>query len=160
VIPNVVNLDAVQATAQLTSAELVVASTQEPSDSVPAGRVIRTEPGVGDSVDKGTTVTIVVSTGAAPVPVPDVVGMTESAARDALQQAGFLQQVVRIDVPFDSPQAGVVISQNPTAGTEYGKGQTVTINVGQAGPAPTTTTSTSNPPPSTTTTTVGTTTTT
>ncbi len=156
-IPNVVNLDAVQATAQLTSAELVVASTQEPSDSVPAGRVIRTEPGVGESVDKGSTVTLVVSTGAAPVPVPDVGGMTESAARDALQQAGFLQQVVRIDVPFDSPQAGLVISQNPTAGTEYGKGQTVTINVGQAQPAPTTTTSSSNPPS---TTTVGTTTTT
>jgi beta-lactam-binding protein with PASTA domain len=160
VIPNVVNLDAVQATAQLTSAELVVASTQEPSDSVPAGKVIRTEPGVGEEVDKGSTVTLVVSTGAAPVPVPDVVGMTESAARDALQQAGFLQQVVRIDVPFDSPQAGQVISQNPTAGTEYGKGQTVTINVGQAQPAPTTTTSSTSPPASSTTTTVGTTTTT
>ena len=70
-IPNVVNLDAVQATAQLTSAGVVVASTQEPSDSVPAGKVIRTEPAVGESVNKGSTVTLVVSTGAAPVPVPD-----------------------------------------------------------------------------------------
>ena len=41
-VPNVVNLD-VRAAAQLAAAGLQVATAQEPSDTVPAGKVIRTD---------------------------------------------------------------------------------------------------------------------
>ena len=88
---------------------------------------------------------LVVSSGATPVQVPNVVGATESAARDALQNANLKSQVVSVDVPFGSPQANVVIDQTPGAGEQVAPGSTVTIRIGKPGPptttAPPTTTS-------------------
>jgi serine/threonine-protein kinase len=139
-VPNVANLDQVTAAAQLAAAGLQVKTTQEASDTVPTGKVIRTLPAAGQTVPKGTEVTIVVSTGAAPVAVPSVEGLTESAARDQLQAAGFLQRVVYQDVPSGSTQDGKVISQSPAPGTPLPKGQTVTLTVGRAVAPPSTTT--------------------
>ena len=48
------------------------------------------------------------SSGAAPVDVPNVVGRTESEATDVLQNAGFPRQVVRVDLPATATQAEVV----------------------------------------------------
>jgi beta-lactam-binding protein with PASTA domain len=157
-VPNVNGLDVVSATSQLSGAGLQVKQTQEPSERVESGTVIRTDPGAGQTVDKGTTVTLVVSSGPPQVGVPMIVGMTESAARDALQAAGFLVAKSDIDVPYNSSQAGTVINQNPPAGTPAPKGSTVSITVGKALPPPTTTSTSTTT--STTTTTVAPTTTT
>jgi eukaryotic-like serine/threonine-protein kinase len=157
-VPNVNGLDVVTATSQLSSAGLQVKQTQEPSERVESGNVIRTDPGAGATVDKGTSVTLIVSSGPPQVGVPMIVGMTESEARDALQAAGFLVAKSDVDVPFNSSQAGTVVNQNPPAGTPAPKGSTVSITVGKAlPPPPTTSTSTTT---STTTTTVAATTTT
>lgn len=51
-------------------ANLVPSVTSERSASVPAGRVIRVEPGEGATVGVGSTVTIVVSSGPPPQPTP------------------------------------------------------------------------------------------
>ena len=150
-VPNVANLDQVTAAAQLTTAQLGVKTAQEPSDTVAAGKVIRTLPPAGQKVPKGTEVTMVVSTGAEPVPVPGVEGKTEADARNQLQAAGFLQRVVYQDVPFGSTQDGKVISQAPAPGTPLPKGETVSLVVGKAVAPPattTTTTTTTSPPPS------------
>jgi beta-lactam-binding protein with PASTA domain len=157
-VPNVNGLDVVSATSQLTGAGLTVKQTQEASERVEAGTVIRTDPGAGQTVDKGTTVTLVVSSGPPQVGVPMIVGMTESAARDALQAAGFLVAKSDVDVPYNSSQAGTVVNQNPPAGTPAPKGSTVSITVGRALPPPTTTSTSTTT--STTTTTVAATTTT
>jgi serine/threonine-protein kinase len=121
---------------------------QEASDKVDAGKVIRTDPPVGTTIDKGTQVTMVVSSGAPQVAVPEVRNLTESDARNALQAAGFQQSVSYLDVPFDSSQAGKVVTQSPVAGTPSPKGSTVTITVGraQAPPSTTTTTTTTTTP--------------
>jgi serine/threonine-protein kinase len=153
-VPNVANLDQVTAAAQLAAAGLQVKTVQEPSDTVPAGQVIRTIPASGQQVPKSTEVTMVVSTGAEPVPVPNVEGKTESEGRDELQAAGFLQRVVYQDVPSGSTQDGRVISQNPAPGTELPRGETVTLIVGKAvAPATTTTAATTTTTSATTTTT-------
>jgi serine/threonine-protein kinase len=157
-VPNVNGLDVVTATSQLVSAGFTVTQAQEPSNNVNAGSVIRTDPPAGTTLNKGTQVTIVVSSGPPQVGVPNVIGLAESAARDTLQGAGFQQTVTRVDVPFDSPQAGKVINQNPLPGTAAAQGSNVTITVGQPLPPPTTTTTTSTT--TTTTTTVARTTTT
>ncbi|MFC8190757.1 transglycosylase domain-containing protein [Cellulomonas sp. NPDC057328] len=52
------------------AANLVPSVTSERSTSVPAGRVIRAEPGEGATVGVGSTVTIVVSSGPPPQPTP------------------------------------------------------------------------------------------
>jgi len=155
-VPNVNGLDVVTATSQLTGAGLVVKQAQEANERVPAGTVIRTDPAANQTVNKGSAVTLVVSSGPPQIGVPMVVGLSESAARDALQAAGFLVAKSDVDVPFNSTQAGNVVNQNPPAGTPAPKGSTVSIVVGRALPAPTTTTTvppptTTVPPPTTTT---------
>jgi serine/threonine-protein kinase len=139
-IPQVTNVDQVAAAAQLATAGLQVRTVQEASDTIAAGKVIRTLPPAGQVVPKATEVTMVVSTGAQPIPVPNVEGKAEAEARNELQAAGFLQRVVYQDVPNGSSQAGRVISQSPGPGTELPKGQTVTLVVGKAVPPATTTT--------------------
>ena len=56
------------AAAALSNAELSVAVQSQTSETVAKGRVISANPGSGASVPKGSTVTIVVSTGPAPKP--------------------------------------------------------------------------------------------
>jgi eukaryotic-like serine/threonine-protein kinase len=154
-VPNVAGLDRVSGAAQLARAGFEVATVSEPSDTVAADNVIRTDPPAGTLADNGSRVTMVVSSGQALVPVPKVEGLVESAARDTLQAAGFLQSVRYVDVPFGSEQNGVVITQSPLPGTEAARGSTVTLTVGrQVAPptteATTTTTTTTTLPPDTT----------
>ncbi len=66
--------------------------------------------------------------------VPNVVGMTQSAAVDAIKRSGF---VAEEDLAFSSGQApGMVVSQAPTAGTKLTKGapvvMVVAVEVGEA----------------------------
>jgi hypothetical protein len=66
-IPEVAASSVVEATERLTGAGFVVAgqTQEEPSDAVAQGMVIRTDPPVGSEVGRGSTVTLVVSRGAA-----------------------------------------------------------------------------------------------
>jgi beta-lactam-binding protein with PASTA domain/tRNA A-37 threonylcarbamoyl transferase component Bud32 len=62
-VPDVVNKDAVAAGDDIVNAGLKVKTVQEASPTITKGNVIRTEPGPGSEVDKGSTVTMYVSTG-------------------------------------------------------------------------------------------------
>ena len=62
--------------------------TQQSSATVPAGNVISQNPTAGTSVAAGSAVNLVVSTGPAPVTVPDVVGQTQAAATTAITRRG------------------------------------------------------------------------
>jgi serine/threonine-protein kinase len=146
VVPNVVNLSSSAAANQLGGLGLVTTEQPEASDSVAAGNVIRTDPPAGTEVPAKSQVVLVVSSGAAPVEVPNVVGMGESAARDELQSANLRSSVVNVDVPFGSPQANVVIDQTPAAGEQVAPNSTVTIRIGRPGPPPTNPTTTEQPP--------------
>ena len=64
--------------------------TQQSSATVPAGNVISQNPSAGDSVAAGSAVNLVVSTGPASVSVPNVVGLTQSAATTAITDAGLV----------------------------------------------------------------------
>jgi serine/threonine-protein kinase len=160
-IPNVVGLDSSAAISQLATLGLVVKTVLQPSDRVDAGKVVSTDPPPGQSASKGTPITVVVSSGATPIEVPDVSGMLEADARDKLQ-GNFIVQKKTI-VVADPDAVGTVVAQSPDPGQKIPKGSTVTLTIGVA-PAPTTTTSTIPPTtttaPSTTTTTTSATTTT
>src|SRR5207237_5095884 len=62
--------------------------TQQSSTTVPAGIVISQDPGDGLTVDVGTAMNFVVSSGRPPVAVPNVVGQTQAAAAASLTGAG------------------------------------------------------------------------
>jgi eukaryotic-like serine/threonine-protein kinase len=96
------------------------------NNSVQKGDVISSNPPQGNNVAPNTLVTLYVSTGAAPVSVPDVVGQQEAAAQSALQAKGF--QVSAKPDPNSTQPSGTVIAQNPSGGTAA-PGSTVTITV-------------------------------
>ncbi len=139
-VPDVIGLDQHEATRQLVAAGFRVSQTTEPSRTVALDRVIRTQPGPQQPAQKDSNVTIVVSSGPKQSQVPDVVGMSQSAAVAALKTAGFqpnVSQAVSTGTNIDK-----VISQSPAAGTTADDGSAVTITVGIA--PPTTTTSSSS----------------
>ena len=105
--------------------------TEEPSDSVAVGSVIRQSPEGGVSVEAGSQVTIFVSTGPEMIEVPGVIDETEPDARTILEDAGFIV-VVNYQT---SPDDGIVLTQNPVPGAQAKAGDTVTIWVGKT-PAP------------------------
>ena len=62
-VPSVVGQDSASAAAELGRAGFRVRTVREPSATVARDRVIRTDPGAGTQLDKGSTVTLVVSSG-------------------------------------------------------------------------------------------------
>jgi serine/threonine-protein kinase len=100
------------------------------SATVPKGQVIGTSPPGGQSASPGTGVTVIVSSGKAPVNVPNVQGDSQANGAAALRQAGF--QVNVQQQQSSSVMAGNVISQSPAGGTTAPASSTVTIVVAQA----------------------------
>jgi serine/threonine-protein kinase len=137
-VPNVTGQDQVEATQTLNTAGLKVSKTTQPSSTVPAGSVISTNPAAGTQAPRGSTLTMVVSSGPEQVDVPNVVGRTQSDATSALTAAAFDVRVVQ--VPSSPANSGKVITQAPIAGQTVNKGTQVTITVG-TGPGGSTTTS-------------------
>jgi beta-lactam-binding protein with PASTA domain len=75
---------------------------------------------------KGSNVRINVSKGAKPIPVPDVTNQPFANAKSALEGQGFV--VTRTDIQSDMPK-GVVVSEDPPAGTNVPKGSKITVAV-------------------------------
>lgn len=152
-IPSVVGKDGVAAANQLGQLGFNVVTQNEASSTLKAGLVTRTNPSAGASEAVGSTVTLYVSTGAT---VPNVVGLTQAAANQALSTAGLTANPSTQPVTNPS-QVGVVISQNPTPNSSATPGSAVAIVIGSASPTTTSTTSTTVAAPTTTTSTPATT---
>jgi eukaryotic-like serine/threonine-protein kinase len=103
--------------------------TREASDQ-PVDTVLSTDPAGGTEVDRGSTVSVVISSGPANVQVPNVIDQDVAAAQTALQEAGFDVSVIEGDGSCD-PAPGTVTGQSPSAGNEVPPGTTVEITVAQ-----------------------------
>jgi beta-lactam-binding protein with PASTA domain/predicted Ser/Thr protein kinase len=128
-VPAVVGRSRADAVAALRKAGLEAQVTRQFSADVPAGQVISASPSEGTTVDRGTPVRLVVSRGAAPIEVPDVVGDDAADATARLEGLGL--QVKRREEPSDK-RPGSVTAQDPTPGTKAHDGDTVTLTVAQA----------------------------
>jgi serine/threonine-protein kinase len=127
VVPDVVGSGAAAARSELRARGMTVTTTGVASQE-PAGTVLSQRPLAGAKVPKGSRVTLTVSTGPAPVDVPDVTGLDESAARDELERAGFEVRVVD-ETTADPAQDGLVVRQSPDGRSSADDGATVTIVV-------------------------------
>ncbi len=134
-MPNVVGQESQTAQQLLQQAGFQVAVQSEQSDSVPSGRVTRTDPGANAMVKRGSSVTMFVSTGPQNVSVPNVVGQMQNQASQTLQQAGF-QVFVSQQNSNNPSDNGRVLAQNPAAGQQQPKGSGVTLTVGRFPPGP------------------------
>jgi beta-lactam-binding protein with PASTA domain len=125
-VPNAVGLTQANAQAAITAAGLTVGSvTNQSSATVPAGSVISQNPAAGGSVNAGSKVDLVVSSGSvAKVTVPNVVGLTQANAQTAITGAGLAVGSVTNQSSATVP-TGAVISQNPAAGASVDAGAKV-----------------------------------
>lgn len=112
------------------SLEPVRGGTQH-SDSVPVGQVIALEPRSGTTVDVGTRVSMVTSSGPAPVMVPEVAGLAEDQARRALEGAGLTVSGVR-RVYDGEVDGGLAVGTDPDSGSDVARGDGVTLLVSNA----------------------------
>ena len=127
-VPSVVGVAQADATAQLQALGLDVNVQTQSSSSRAAGFVIKTSPGTGETVVRGDTITLTVSSGPKQVTVPAVVRMDADDAISDLQDQGFEVNVLTTPVT-SSALDDTVISQDP-AGGKAAEGSTVTITVG------------------------------
>lgn len=105
----------------------------EASKTVEAGFVIGTQPPANEEVREGRLITVLVSTGPAPVRVPDVVGDSVEAAEAALTGAELSVGTVAKRVSTTQP-AGTVTAQSPASGSSVRAGEKVSLTVAKAPP--------------------------
>ncbi len=135
-IPDVRGLSAADAEAEITGAGLTVGVSKEAfDDTVAAGKVTQTDPKIGAEAKRDTVVDLIVSKGAKPVPLPDVVGRKAAGAKKTL--AGLGLDVVADSKFSEDVQKGDVISMTPKAGTVVSSGSRVSL-VTSKGPPPVT----------------------
>lgn len=139
-IPLLTGLDQGEATNQVTGFGWEVVTTEEASDSVAVGAVIRTDPASGERLGSGKTLTLVVSTGPPPVPLPEVAALEQADAEALIIDSGLVVGVVAPEYSEDVAPGTVsrwvvALQPNLVAGQEVVKGTAVDIFVSQ-GPAP------------------------
>ncbi len=92
-----------------------------------AGQVIGTTAAAGESILKGSTVTLTVSAGPRAVEVPSVEGLTVDKAENNLRSLGFV--VTKVEEYSEEVAENTVISQVPASGTSAPKGTNITVTV-------------------------------
>jgi serine/threonine-protein kinase len=131
-VPDIIGASIEVAGRQLAALGLVtVEDDGAHSDTVPEGRVLAIEPGVGEQVRPGDQVTVTVSLGRAPIDVPSLLGLPEAEARNRLQQLGLVAAVEQVE---SAEPAGRVVGQSPAANSGAVPGATVTLEVSKGPP--------------------------
>lgn len=129
-VADVTNMKAEPAAEQLRSQGFTVTLDAEPSNTVPRGMVVRTDPAASTMVARGGRITLIVSSGKGPITVPDVRGMKEKQAREKLSLAGLkvAKEVKR--VPSSPKMKGKVVRLNVPFGSSVSPRQEITIMIG------------------------------
>ncbi len=140
VVPHLAGLAEAEALNQISGFGWDTVVNREASDDVPAGIVIRTQPGEAISLDENQSFQMIVSTGPAPRPLPELVGSTLDAATAALDKLG-LVLVQSPPIYDENAPAGTVISWMVPDQPALKAGDTVTLKttvkvVLSAGPKP------------------------
>ena len=129
IIPDLADKPRAEAVAELENLGFQVAVSDEPSPDIKRGNVIDTNPIAGSELQRGTLVTVNVSSGRELTDVPDVTNMDAQEAAKVLEDADLeLNAELRREASEDVPK-GEIISQHPAAGTQISKGSKVTVTV-------------------------------
>jgi serine/threonine-protein kinase len=105
---------------------------RRPSGDVEDGFVIETEPLAGQPLPPGGTIKLVVSLGATPAVVPNVIGFTPQDAQARLEDFGFEVAFDEdVELEWDDPLDGKIAEQDPSAGQPLEFGATVTLRIGR-----------------------------
>jgi serine/threonine-protein kinase len=134
--PNIIGMSQASAAAALQSRNLSLDVTGTAySETVPAGKLISTDPGPGRDVAKGGTVRAVISKGPERHDVPDLSGLTRPDAVAAVKARSLTVASPPTRVWSSTVVAGTVVSFTPDAGTPLKRGGVVHLVVSR-GPQP------------------------
>jgi serine/threonine-protein kinase len=113
-VPDVAGFTEPQARSQLVQAGFTTATEQKASKKVPSGQVIGTDPPGGSEADKGSQVTIIVSTGPKSVNLPNLHGKQLNDALQILADKGLPTPITK---PIPSKLgSGLVVRTDPKPG--------------------------------------------
>ena len=127
-VPKVVGESKEDAEKMISNAKLKIEFTEEKSEKVEEGIVIRQEPSANEEVEAGSTVKVYVSIGRGikQIEMVNVVGQDESTAKKTLEDLGFK---VKINYNETSSDNGKVTKQSIDEGKEVDEGTSVTLTV-------------------------------
>ena len=123
-VPTVIGKSQAKAEAILGDAGFEVATKSVPTDN-PRGTVLEQDPPAGAKADKGSTVTLTVSSGLGTVIVSDVADQPKKQALKTLKDQGLRPRVKRR--PSNTVRAGLAIGTIPPAGAQLDRGQAITL---------------------------------
>ncbi|MFJ5231638.1 Stk1 family PASTA domain-containing Ser/Thr kinase [Kitasatospora sp. NPDC088391] len=127
-VPSVLGQSREQASAILDRQGLHGAFSEQFSESVQAGQVISTDPGVGAKVRKSDDVRVLLSRGPERVAVPDLAGRPQAEAAKALADARLTAGTVTEQFSDTVPK-GAVIAADPSAGGRLSPNSPVALTV-------------------------------
>ncbi|WP_077598802.1 Stk1 family PASTA domain-containing Ser/Thr kinase [Olsenella urininfantis] len=125
-VPDVRGLAQDDATNTLQEAGFNVEVTPTASETVAKGLVISQSP--TGTAEKGSTITISVSSGSATPDIPNVIGESEGVAKESLTGAGY-----NVNISYAqsaSVAKGLVISQSPTGPAKRGTTVSIVVSLG------------------------------
>ena len=126
-VPPVVGKLRNEAESDIFGADLVVGTVTTQSSSVRKDEVLSQDPAGGTTVEPGSSVNLVVSSGPLQVQVPHVVGLTQGAAETAIGEAELV--VGTVTMQASSVPNGEVLSQDPVGGASVAPGSAVNLTV-------------------------------
>ena len=127
-VPEVVGDGRAAAEGALRDAGFEVSTEETESSFEQEGRVTQQDPGGGETIERGSEVTITVGTGPDTVPVPDVTGVSAAQAGQILEESGLILGNVVEDYSATVP-ADSIISQDPGVGESLEPGGAVGVTV-------------------------------
>ena len=131
-IPDLENRPVLAAMNIISQLGWLASTSEEASETIPEGLVIRTEPPAQSKLSPGSRVEIVISSGLPVMPVPSVTSLLEDSAVQILEEEGFQINLIEELLPAESVNDGRVISQSPQPEIEVELGTIVTIIIGRS----------------------------
>ncbi len=126
-VKSVIGMGSYAAISALQQDGFMVKTNQAYSDTEDSGNVFKQDPVGNDTAQKGSTVTIWVSKGPAPIVLPDVTNKPYLTAKSKLLGNGFTN-IVPVYVESDQPK-DLVIDQDPAANSALAPDTTITLSV-------------------------------
>ncbi|WP_446223722.1 Stk1 family PASTA domain-containing Ser/Thr kinase [Nocardia sp. IBHARD005] len=129
-VPDLSGKPAQQAQGDLEQAGFHVARLEKPDGKVAPGNVIATQPLGGSRIDKGSTVTLQVSTGPTQVALPRLIGMSQADAEQRLNSLGLQLDPNVVRKASSTAETDKVIEQEPSAGVRVDIDRPIIVTIG------------------------------
>lgn len=129
ILPDLKGLGLSEATARLNEFGLRIGDIKtEESNTIEKDKIVTTQPAPGAKVKKGDAIIIFLSGGAEMVEVPRLVGRALATAKRIIEERGFTAGNISYEVSTEF-DVGIVMAQNPRAGTKARKGSRIDLVV-------------------------------